>query len=600
MKSRAGRMFDFAPLWRGIRLVWQSAPGWTVVHFVILVLQGLVPLAALYLMKEIVDAVQDAMTGGATTFGDVALLIGLAGGVAVAGAALQTLATLVNEVQSLKLGDRVHDVLHAKSVQVDLEYYESTKHLDTLHRAQAEAPYRPARIVSEVALVGRSGLSLIAVFGLLLTFSWQLVVILLAAAVPGVLVKLRFSHRLYDWAQRQTVNQRRARYFNTLMTSVDFAKEIRLFGLGKEFLERFRTVRANVRRDKLALVARRSGWETGAQVAAVAAVFGAFAWIARATVAGTVTLGEMIMYFGAFQRAQDFFRDLLAGLAGLYEDNLFLTDFETFLALAPSVPEPAAPQPFPKPLREGIVFDNVSFRYPGSDRNVLEGVNFEIRPGEHVALVGENGCGKTTLTKLLARFYEPSAGEIRVGGIPLSQFSTEQLRRELGVIFQDYARYHLSLRENIWLGDVSVPLSSEKIEQAARQTGADEVAAGLPSGYDTELGRQLAEGEQLSLGEWQKVALARAFLRDSQIIVLDEPTASLDPRSEAELFERFHELAAGRTAILISHRLSTVKMVDRVLVLENGRIVEAGGHDELLGQGGTYSELFEMQARHYR
>ncbi|MGD8277991.1 MAG: ABC transporter ATP-binding protein [Gemmatimonadota bacterium] len=600
MKERASaRLLSLAPLKRGALLVWETSPRWTVVQGAVLVLQGLVPLATLWLMKEIVDAVTAAI-GGSGAARTVFVLIGLAAGVAVLGLALRTLGLLVNEVQALGMGDRVFDVLHEKSVRVDLEYYESAHHLDTLHRAQAEAPFRPARIVSEVAQVGLSAVSLVGVFGLLLSFNALIVVILLAAALPGIFVKMRFSHRLYDWAQRQTKNQRFARYFNTLLTSAEYAKEVRLFGLGRVFLERFRDVRARVRRDKLGLVARRSGWETLAQIVAAVAVFGAFAWIANETLAGAITLGEMIMYFGAFQRAQDFFRDLLAGIAGLYEDNLFLSDFETFLGLESAVPEPAEPVPFPRPLREGIVFENVSFRYPGSERSVLHDVSFEIRPGEHVALVGENGSGKTTLTKLLCRFYDPDGGSIRIGGVPLDRLPTDELRRELGVIFQDYARYHLTLRENIWLGDIRVPPTGDRVEEAARRTGAHNVASELPRGYDTELGRQLSEGSELSLGQWQKVALARAFLRDSQIIVLDEPTASLDPRSEAELFERFHELAAGRTAILISHRLSTVRMADRIIVLENGRIVEAGPHDDLVGQGGRYSELFELQARHYR
>lgn len=599
MTKRAPALLSMAPLKRGALLVWETSPRWTVVQAVLLVLQGLVPLASLWLMKEIVDAVT-AATAGTGDARAVFLKIGLAAGVAVLGLALRTLGLLVNEIQALGMSDRVFDVLHEKSVRVDLEYYESARYLDTLHRAQAEAPYRPMRIVEEVARVGLSAVSLVGVFGLLISFNALIVVVLLAAALPGIFVKMRFSHRLYDWAQRQTKNQRVARYFNVLLTSAEFAKEIRLFGLGRVFLERFRDVRARVRRDKLGLVARRSGWETLAQVVAAMAVFGSFVWIARATLAGSITLGAMIMYFGAFQRAQDFFRDLLGGIAGLYEDNLFLSDFEMFLALESAVPEPAKPVSFPRPLREGIVFENVSFRYPGSERTVLHDVSFEIRPGEHVALVGENGSGKTTLTKLLCRFYDPDSGVIRVGGVPLTELSTDELRRELGVIFQDYARYHLTLRENIWLGDIRVPPTGAQVEEAARSTGAHEVASQLPRGYDTELGRQLTDGSELSLGQWQKVALARAFLRDSQIIVLDEPTASLDPRSEAELFERFHELAAGRTAVLISHRLSTVRMADRIIVLENGRIVEAGSHDALVDQGGRYSELFELQARHYR
>jgi ATP-binding cassette subfamily B protein len=308
----------------------------------------------------------------------------------------------------------------------------------------------------------------------------------------------------------------------------------------------------------------------------------------------------MVMFFGAFQRGQDFFRDALGGLAGLYEDNLFLTDLKTFLELKPRVKEPEQPRPFPRPIRQGIVLDRVSFRYPDSTRPVLEDISMEIRPGEHVALVGENGSGKTTLVKLLCRLYDPTGGTIRIDGIDLQEFSTRELRQEIGIIFQDYARYHLAVRDNVWFGNVKVPRESDQVTDAAVRTGADAIARRLPEGYETMLGRQFENGAELSIGEWQKVALARAFLRETQIIVLDEPTASLDARSEAEVFARFHELSRGRTAILISHRLSTVRMVDRIFVLAGGRIVETGAHDELVERGGRYAELFELQARHYR
>jgi ATP-binding cassette subfamily B protein len=306
------------------------------------------------------------------------------------------------------------------------------------------------------------------------------------------------------------------------------------------------------------------------------------------------------MYFAAFQRGQDFFRDTLGGMAGLYEDNLFLSDLKRFLELQPAVAEPESPRPFPRPIRRGITLDHVSFSYPGSSRRVLEDISLDIQPGEHVALVGENGSGKTTLVKLLCRLYDPTSGTIKVDDNHLHDFTTRELRREIGIIFQDFARYHLSVRDNIWFGNVGVPPDSAAIINAAIKTGADTVVGRLPDGYETMLGKEFEAGSELSLGEWQKVAIARAFLRETQIIVLDEPTASLDARSEAEVFEHFHELAHGRSAILISHRLSTVRMADRIFVLDRGRIVESGPHDELISKGGTYAQLFELQARHYR
>ena len=599
------KMASPGPVLRGVGLVWKSAPGWTVLQIAVLVVQGLLPLAALYVTKLIVDAVAAAVgvgaaAGAAPGFDRVVGLIGIGALIGVAGVALRALSTLVAEAQTLRLGDHVHDVLHEKSVAIDLEYYESVSHQDRLYRTQLEAPHRPARIVNEVAQILQSGLGLAAISGLLFSFHWALAVILFIAAIPGVLVKIRHSRRLYDWTLGHTPKQRLSRYINSVLTTRDFAKEVRLFGLGDVLRERFRDLRKAVRDEKMRLIRSRAGHDLVAQSVGVVAVFGSFLLIGREAFNGDISIGDMVMFFGAFQRGQDFLRELLGGFAGIYEDNLFLRDLDTFLQLEPVLVEPAAPRPFPVPIREGIVLENVRFRYPGGARDVLEDVCLEIRPGEHVALVGENGSGKTTLVKLLCRLYDPTAGSVRVDGIDLRELAKNELRREIGVIFQDFARFDLSARDNIWFGNVELARDDPRITVAARQSGADELIRRLPASYDSMLGRQFEGGTELSLGEWQKIALARGLVRESGVIILDEPTASLDPRSEAEVFEHFHALARGRTAILISHRLSTVRMADRIVVLKNGRIVEAGAHDELLERGGTYSELFELQARYYR
>jgi ATP-binding cassette subfamily B protein len=599
VRPRLPARFDLSPLRHGLVLVMQSGRRWLVAQIALMVLQSVIPLLALYLLKEIVDTVAAGLTTGDGT-SRLGVLVMLAGGIAILGAALRILSALVTEVQSLRLGDHVQEILYRKSVEVDLAFYESTEYHDALLRAQAEAPVRPQRVVAAMAQVGQAGLSLLAVTGLLLAFHWILTVALLAAALPGLFVRTRFSSRLYAWTRGRTQIERVTRYFTTLLTSIDYAKEMRVFGLGDEFRARHRGLRQQVRRERLRLTTRQRMQELAAQTLTVTAVFAAMFFIAQRALAGEISVGDVVMYFGAFQRAQDFFGEVLRGLAGLHENNLFLADFVRFLGLQPTVIDPPRPRPFPDPIIRGIEFEDVTFRYPGTDRDVLKNVSFTIAPGEHVALVGENGSGKTTLVKLLCRLYDPATGAVRVDGVDLREIGVHDLRNHFAIVFQDYAKYYLTARENIWLGNVSLPVDSEAIIEAARRTGADEVIRALPNGYDTMLGRQFENGVDLSIGQWQRLALARAFLRQTPIIILDEPSAALDPRAEAAVFDRFDELARDRTAIFISHRLSTVRRADRILVMVDGQIAEAGAHEELVDRAGVYASLFETQARHYR
>jgi ATP-binding cassette subfamily B protein len=597
LKIQRTLRLDFA-----LRLVWQGAPGWTVASLALLVVQGVLPLLSLYLMKLVVDAVTTALesTDKGAAFGQVALLIGLTGGVVLISALARPIAALVSEAQGQVITDHMSDILHAKSIEVDLEYYESAQYYDKLHRAQREAPFRPVRILNGLVQVAQSGISLLTMAGLLFSFHWGIAAILFAAAVPGLFVRLRYAGQTYRWQRQRTSAERQAWYFHWLLTGDVHAKEIRQFDLGSLFMRRFRDLRQQLRREKIEIATRRSIAELVGQASATIAVFGSYAFIAYRTVQGAITLGDLVMYYQAFQRGQGFLREMLSGLAGLYEDNLFLSNLYEFFELKPKVVEPLHPGTVPQPMQTGIAFDHVSFQYPTGSREVLEDITLTIRPGEVVALVGENGSGKTTLIKLLCRLYDPTSGVITLDGMDLRQLETTALRREISVIFQDYAQYHLTARENIWFGNTELPPDEERIVAAARHAGADEVITGLPQGYETILGKWFEDGEELSVGEWQKVALARAFLRDAQIIVLDEPTSALDARAEYEVFKKFRQLTAGRTAILISHRFSTVRMADRIYVLEDGRIIESGSHDELVRLGGTYAHLFETQAQYYR
>ncbi len=593
------------PAWqlgRAFHFVWQSAKGWTIANGFLVMIQGALPLLPLYLMKLTVDAVSSGVAAPDKGFilRQVGFLIGLMGAVALLNVVIRSIAGLVSEGQSQVVTDHMQDVLQAKSIQVDLEYYESAQYYDTLHRAQQEAPSRPSHIVNGLVRIGQNGLALLAMAGLLFSFHWSITVILFLAVIPGIVVRIKYSGKIYDWQRQQTSREREAWYYNWILTGSSHAKELRLFDLGSLFRQRFRDLRQKLRREKLGITFRRSVGELVAQTCATLAIYGSYAFIAYRTVKGSITLGDLVMYYQAFQRGQGFLQEMLSGLAGLYEDHLFLSNLYEFLNLKNKIIDPSPASPVPRPLKTGIVFDRVCFQYPGGTRKVLEDITLHIRTGEVVALVGENGSGKTTLIKLLCRLYDPTKGNIRFDGIDLRQFALTSLRREISVIFQDYARYHLTARENIWFGNTTLSPDHERVISAARCSGADEVITSLPYGYETILGKWFENGEELSIGEWQKVALARAFMGDTPIIVLDEPTSSLDAESEYAVFQNFRQLTAGKTAILISHRFSTVRMADRIFVLKEGRIIEEGRHEDLMRTGGTYARLFETQARHYR
>ncbi len=585
-----------------VLFVWKGAKWLTVANALLTVIQGVLPLAMLYLMKLVIDSIIFAINSADKdeAYRKVLIYLILTGVVYIINAFTNSLVSLVKSYQSQLASDYMFDIIHNKAVSLDLEYYENHQYQDILYRARMEAPTRPTRIVNGLAQILQNTISLFLIAGLLVTLHWSVALILIFATLPSVLVRVKFSGIMYEWNRRKTPIERQASYFSWLISGIMHAKEIRLFDLGSLFQERFHSVRKELRVEKLKLDKRRTVNELITQVSSAIAIFGAYSIIGYTAVKGNITMGSVVMFFMAFQRGQAFLQEILSSLASLYEDNLFLSNLYEFLALKPTIFNPQKPEKIPQTIQKGIEFENVSFKYPTGTRNVLKNITLSIKKGETIAFIGHNGAGKTTLIKLLCRLYDVNEGNIKIDGIDIRNYEIAELRKLISVVFQDYAHYNLSATENIWFGNPHKQPEKETIEYSAKQAGIHDLISKFANSYETLLGKMFQDGEELSVGEWQKIALARSFFRDSQLVVLDEPTSSLDTVSEYEVFNRFRELAAGKTTIIISHRFSTVNMADKIYVLDKENIIEFGTHLELMQKDGHYAKLFRMQSESYQ
>lgn len=587
---------------RAIDLVWSTSRPLTFGLALLTLIAGVLPAVIAFVGAQIVDAVVAAAAlareGRSVEIGNVFRWVILEAALVVAMAAAQRGISFCQSLLRAQLGQRVNEMILDKALTLELAQFEDSEFYDKLTRARREASSRPLSLVTRTFGLVQNLIALVSFGVLLVGFSPWAMLVLLLAGLPSFIAETRFSGEAFTLFRWRSPDTRMQLYLETVIAREDHAKEVKLFGLGPLLLARYRAIFHKLYAADRALTLRRDLWGLGLGVIGTLALYGAYAWIAWTTVFGRITLGQMTMYLMLFRQGQAAVSAMLSAIGGMYEDNLYLSTLYEYLETPVRVGGGAAVQG--PDSRDGIRFEAVSFTYPGADAPTLHDINLHIRPGESLALVGQNGSGKTTLIKLLTRLYAPDQGRILLDGLDLAQWNENALRQRIGVIFQDFARYQMLVGENVGAGDVTRFEDRERWREASDKGMASAFIDSLPQGFETQLGKWFKDGRELSGGQWQKIALARAFMREqADILVLDEPTAAMDAQAEATIFEHFSAMSSQRILILISHRFSTVRMADQIVVIQDGRIIEHGNHAQLVAQAGHYAHLFALQAKGY-
>jgi ABC-type multidrug transport system fused ATPase/permease subunit len=585
---------------RALRLVWATNRALAIGLALGSVIAGVLPSGIVVVGKDLLNSILLAAKTHSEADNDVALRwLATELGLVIALALTQRLLGMMRSLLRQQLGQKINVEILEKALTLELTQFEDSELYDSLTRARREASSRPLSLVSQTFELGQSIITLITCGGLLAGFSWLALAVLIAAAIPPFVAELKFSGDAFRLSRWRTPETREQLYLETVLAREDHVKEVKLFGLGPRFLDRYKAIFDKLYAGDRHIAIRRAIWALILGTIGTLAFYGMYLWIILDTIRGPLSVGELMMYAGVFRTAQSAMSSALGDVGGMYEDNLYLSNLYEFLdtpTLAPGGAELTGPKP-----GDGVRFEGVSFTYPDARSPALSGVDLHIPPGSKLAIVGENGSGKTTLIKLLTRLYEPSEGRITLDGRDLREWSPAALHHRIGVIFQDFVRYQLKVGENIGAGDDRAYDDRARWDTAAERGLAKPVIETLPDRYDTQLGKWFKNGRELSLGQWQKVALARSFMRrDADVLVLDEPTASMDAAAEVAIFDRFRELTDDKIAIVISHRFSTVRMADEIIVLDRGAIIERGSHAALLAQSGRYATLFNLQAQGYR
>lgn len=588
----------YLSLWRrALGLIWKAVPRLTILWFLLLIAQGLLPGATVYLTKLTIDNFIIAYNSADSFahFNQTFLFFTLTGVCILLTEVLQYIGDWTRTAQGEYFSDYLKNLIHTKSAEVDLEFYESPGYHDLMEQARGESQSKPLALLESLGSVVQNLITLISFAALLFAYGWAIPLLLLVGSLPGLFVALRFD-RLYHRWWKETANERRwLMYFDSMMSHSSAAAEMRLFDLSRRFRERFQTTREKLRTEKLRHLKRQFIGKVLANGLALATAAVAVGWIALQVFYKTATLGDLAVFFQVFSRGQTILKSLLGGVGQTMNNSLYLESLFDYLDLESKIISPSAPIPFPEKIEHGIRFNNVTFRYPGEERAAVADFNLFIPTGKIVAIVGVNGAGKSTLIKLLSRFYDPTAGAIEIDGIDLRAFDVKELRRNISVLFQFPMQFHETASDNISLGNTIEEPTSTRIQTAAERAGAHGFIAKLPEKYETLLGKWFVKGSELSGGEWQRIALARAYFRQSQLIVLDEPTSFMDSWSEADWFDRFRSLAENRTGLIITHRFTIAMRADVIYVIDDGRLVESGTHHELVEAKGFYAASWENQ-----